>query len=288
LQLEPQQILVVSFTEAATKELHGRIRRRIRESLDVLDGGETDDSLLGELCANANGRWGDQRASRALLDRALNSFDTAAIFTIHGFCLRALQENAFESGSRYDTELVTDQIPLLGEIVADFWRRSFFTDSPRLLAFALQNGYSIDSLTTFARNMLGNPTLKIIPECSTAEIAGLDADCSALFSFLQSEWRAMGGAIIDLLLNDTGLSKPFKDKLQSGLFAQLESYFSGDNPYALPPDFTLVTAAGVANGKKPTGTLLCHPFFDRCEELYSKVQQVQLFVVVGDKITTEE
>ena len=51
-----------------------------------------------------------------VLTAALRGFDEAAIFTIHGFCQRMLQENAFESGVAFDTELVTDQTPLLDEV----------------------------------------------------------------------------------------------------------------------------------------------------------------------------
>ena len=43
---------------------------------------------------------------RQRLRQALSGFDEAAVFTIHGFCLRMLQENAFESGVGFDTELM--------------------------------------------------------------------------------------------------------------------------------------------------------------------------------------
>ncbi len=44
--------------------------------------------------------------------RALSEFDEAAIFTIHGFCQRTLQENAFESGMPFDAELVEKPKPI--------------------------------------------------------------------------------------------------------------------------------------------------------------------------------
>lgn len=279
LQLEPKQILVVTFTEAATKELRGRIRRRIREALDVVDGGATDDSLLRDLCTNVTGRWSDRRLVRDSLDRALKSFDTAAIFTIHGFCLRALQDNAFESGSRYDTELVTDPTELMREVVDDFWRRSFFNDSAHLLGFALKNKYSVDSLRTFAQGMIGNPKVKIIPEFSPEMIAGLDVDCLSLFGRIQKEW---GQEIMDLLTNDSGLSRDVKHYPKTSLpdwSAQMEGYGSGGNPYDLPPNFSMFTASRIAKGKKPTGAALNHSFFDLCEELHQNVlNRLRLFL----------
>ena len=48
-ELLPEQILVVTYTEAATQELRSRIRSRIREALEVMEGGNTNDAFLEEL-----------------------------------------------------------------------------------------------------------------------------------------------------------------------------------------------------------------------------------------------
>src|ERR1700681_2033072 len=119
--LSPEQILVVTYTEAATEELRSRVRSRIREALEVFSGAPTEDAFLVGLYGNANGKGPDRAQGRDRLDLALRSFDLASIFTIHGFCLRALQDNAFESGSLYDTDLITDQSDLLQEVADDFW-----------------------------------------------------------------------------------------------------------------------------------------------------------------------
>jgi len=161
--LAPEQILVVTYTEAATKELRGRIRGRIRKAIGVIDGDDTDDEFLAGLAKNVNGKGPNRSKSREKLDRALNSFDTASIFTIHGFCLRSLKENAFESGSLYDTELVTDQTELLQEIVDDFWRIQFFSESSPLLRRVLQKGYSPATFMDFLKGMLSNPKLDVTP-----------------------------------------------------------------------------------------------------------------------------
>lgn len=49
--LNVDQILVVTFTRAATEELRGRVRQRIRDALDVLENRGPDDVLLQELIA---------------------------------------------------------------------------------------------------------------------------------------------------------------------------------------------------------------------------------------------
>ena len=116
--LSVQQILVVTFTEAATAELRERIRKRLREAAEAFEQGGSEDGFLQTWVTRRNDPSG---AMRRLKD-AIREFDKAAIFTIHGFCRRMLQENAFESGSLFDTELVTDQEELKRDIVEDFWR----------------------------------------------------------------------------------------------------------------------------------------------------------------------
>jgi exodeoxyribonuclease V beta subunit len=160
-ELTPEQILVVTYTEAATKELRGRIRRRIQELLRVLDGACTDDPFLVGFCQRLD--LFSRTAARDRLDQALKLFDTASIFTIHAFCLRALQDHAFESGSLYDTELLPEQTGVLQEIVEDFWRRTFFGTGAPLLGYALRKRYTPEKLLKFARELLANAKLKIIP-----------------------------------------------------------------------------------------------------------------------------
>ncbi len=90
-ELRPEQILVVTYTKAATAELRERIRRRIADTLDLYSNrrAATDDAF-DQLLMTV--RLHDSERARQLLTRALYSFDDAAIFTIHGFCQRALLE----------------------------------------------------------------------------------------------------------------------------------------------------------------------------------------------------
>lgn len=286
LNLTPEQILVVTYTEAATKELRGRIRTRIREALEVIDGAVTDDLLLSDLCNNKNGKWGVTRDVRNRLNRALTSFDTASIFTIHGFCRRALQEFAFESGSRFDTELVTDQTDLLGEVVTDFWRRSFFGVSAPLLTAILKKNYSVASLKTFVREMVGKPNLKIIPEYCSDQIAELDAVTAALFCRIQQQWQERREEITVLISSDKGLSrseKQYREDLLPDLFQQIDGFVAGCNPFALPRDFNKLCSSGIRKGTKGKGASPTHPVFELCEELQQKVQQ-RLLGFLGELI----
>ena len=124
-RLEAQKILVVTFTNAATAELRERIRARIVEVLEALRGRvPADDPFAANLISAVERNSGRTRDEmRALLESALSCFDEAAIYTIHGFCQRALADTPLAAGLPYGLELVEDDADLRHEAAADFWRR---------------------------------------------------------------------------------------------------------------------------------------------------------------------
>ncbi|GKX43445.1 RecBCD enzyme subunit RecB [Pectobacterium carotovorum subsp. carotovorum] len=122
-----EEILVVTFTEAATEELRERIRARIhalriaclRKSAQGEEAEKPKDASLGQLLAEIS----DHRDAADVLLAAERQMDEAAIYTIHGFCQRMLSTNAFESGVLFEQVLIEDEQPLRRQACADFWRR---------------------------------------------------------------------------------------------------------------------------------------------------------------------
>lgn len=166
-----EEILVVTFTKAATEELKGRIRGRIVDAINSLSGVETsDDFLQGFFAKTAD----HERALRSLTN-ALRSFDLAAIFTIHGFCLRTLYNHAFESSSLFDTRLVEDQTEVLLEIVDDFWRKNFYPMEPSTFK-ALAQEITREKLLALAKICISNPLLAIEDNSPTDRKGPVDPD----------------------------------------------------------------------------------------------------------------
>ena len=135
----PENILVVTFTEAATAELKNRLRARLGEVLAALQSGETPaDEFLQHLLAEALAK---QERSKLILQlqAALSGFDTAAIYTIHGFCLRVLGDYAFLCGVPF--ELETGPADSAARLVAaqDFWREHV-ADHPQNARIAARFG----------------------------------------------------------------------------------------------------------------------------------------------------
>ena len=123
--LLPAQILVLTFTKAATAELRERIRERLAEAADAFRGRRESDAFLRELMACYP--EGDERARAARqLDLAAQWMDESAIHTIHAWCQRMLGQHAFDSGHPFVQDTDADEGALLADAVRDYWRTHFF------------------------------------------------------------------------------------------------------------------------------------------------------------------
>ena len=109
-----ENILLVTFTEKATCELKIRIREKIEKELK-----------------DAN----DPRVIKRLRD-SLDTFDTASIFTIHGFCRTVLSDFAFENSVLFKSELIDDWPVFeakLKEQMRKTWPEKYGEDLPAIL-----------------------------------------------------------------------------------------------------------------------------------------------------------
>lgn len=274
-ELLPEQILVVTYTKAATQELRSRIRERVREALGVMSGGECSDPFLVALCAGAL-RDGVADRYMRLLERALATFDTAAIFTIHGFALRVLKEHAFESGMLQDTELMTSQNALVREVVEDFWRINFFHDEAPLVALMLLHRESPESLVAFLAGLRPGPGVAVVPSFSEAEVAALDVACREEYVALVGLWEQQADAVMELLATDKGLKRSqdaYKLPLLDGLRVAMDGYAGGGNPYDAFPDFIKFTSTELKRQCKARQSPPEHPFFEVCTSLHGLLEQ---------------
>ena len=157
-QLGVQQILVLTFTRAATEELRGRIEAQLREALSVLDSKHcARDSFYDHLfgCGKSDtdnkARQTDSATSyRAILQLALLELDEAAIFTIHGFCARVLSTQAFSSGLPMNLDMQTYCEPLLLQAVCDWYRKI----QTRKNDYALLQTYNLEDPQKFYQQYL--------------------------------------------------------------------------------------------------------------------------------------
>ncbi|MCG5030115.1 UvrD-helicase domain-containing protein [Mesosutterella sp. OilRF-GAM-744-9] len=130
-----EQILIVTFTRAATAELKERLRAILTEALAVLEpdgsgGFKPSEGTLGD--SSARGllqlyeKWRgeekiDFKAARGRITAALENFDEASVYTIHSFCQKMLLSFAFSGGTAFETTLDEDP-SIMNRVVEDFKR----------------------------------------------------------------------------------------------------------------------------------------------------------------------
>ncbi|MBE8215613.1 MAG: exodeoxyribonuclease V subunit beta [Endozoicomonadaceae bacterium] len=156
----PREILVVTFTEAATQELKQRIRQRIHVAQHVFSTQKTcpEDEFLQQLLRETH----HPHYAAQLLKQAERDLDEAAILTIHGFCYRILSQHAFESGTSFNLSLLTESDHLWLQAATDFWRKSFYP-LPRVFAKQVHGLWKTPiKLIKTLKPWLNYPLLKLI------------------------------------------------------------------------------------------------------------------------------
>ncbi|MGC8529235.1 MAG: UvrD-helicase domain-containing protein [Leptospirillia bacterium] len=121
-----EQILVVTFTEAATAELRGRLRTLLSRARETALGVLPSPEILPLVA--------DVRPEHlALLSRALFDFDRAPVATIHSFCRRILREYAFEFDAPFSLELESSDRSYKKASVREVWRQLVYREDPRIV-----------------------------------------------------------------------------------------------------------------------------------------------------------
>lgn len=268
--LPVSEVLVVTFTNAATAELKERIRDRLVETLAALDGlAAGPDPFVSTLLASLENAGLDRKTLRDRFAAALAGFDEAAIFTIHGFCQRALAEMPFAAAQPFALEL-TDNAELCREVAADFWRRRIaFGELPEGFAAWLTGGKLTPTLLAKLLNRhLGKPLAELRwpetgedPPPSVSAIQAAYDQAAALWADdgVGAE-QTMLAAIPTLYANIHSV-----EKVAEGAIAW-RCFFANGDPFAeLHPCALNYRCAKHKTKNKHAPP--CHPFFEAVESL---------------------
>ncbi|GGP26418.1 exodeoxyribonuclease V subunit beta [Silvimonas amylolytica] len=126
--LLPAQILVMTFTRAATRELSDRIRARLLQAARCFRDEEqpaAQDIFLQEVLASYDDATVRSEAAHRLA-MAADAMDDAAVFTIDAWCQRMLREHAFDSGNLFNESLLQNEDELLLDATRDYWREHVY------------------------------------------------------------------------------------------------------------------------------------------------------------------
>ena len=153
-----EDLLIVTFTVAATGELRTRVRSAMRDSLEVARGNDEGDGLARDLVR----RWRTERIDpdeiESRLASAIRDFDRANVMTIHGFCQRALTEFAFDARIPFGFGVSGDDRAEVAAATRDFWRQHIAPEPIPLLQVALADGFRLDALSEWVGTHHAKPS----------------------------------------------------------------------------------------------------------------------------------
>ena len=155
-------LLVVTFTNAATDELRDKIRHTLRAALRLAAGDRRrSDAQATELLEH----WGRLAIPREeiarRLDVAVSDLDRANVLTIHGFCQRVLTDFAFECALPFGFEVTGDGFDVVQAVVRDHWRRRLYPAPAVRVRFALARKFLDDELVDWVAGNVARRGLAI-------------------------------------------------------------------------------------------------------------------------------
>ncbi len=176
-----QEILMVTFTNAAAAELEIRIRHFIRRAHQLATSGVTHaekgiDREIIKIFAQAptdNDKTIEEKLSDAML-----FMDELKVMTIHGFCQKTLQEYALETGQLFGSKINNDLNETIEREIQRFWRARVATLPPFALKLLRENKWE--------QSILHDATSKIIEgyEVEETPFPGFE-ELEALYAFQQ-------------------------------------------------------------------------------------------------------
>ncbi|MUL44715.1 AAA family ATPase [Mycobacterium sp. CBMA293] len=188
------QMLLITFSRAATRELRERVRAQLVKTAAALDDPPADADDLIRYLANAAPAELAQRRDR--LRNALSEFDAATIATTHEFCGLVLRSLGIAGDTDSGAQLVESLDDLVAEIVSDLYLTTYGDqrDEP-----ALSYADALD----LAKRVVGDPSAQLRPRTADPDSVAAQrlSFATAVQGELERRKRRLGVLSFDDLLS---------------------------------------------------------------------------------------
>ena len=267
------QILVVTFTIAATEELRIKLSERLNLANSWLRAPEDcdygQDPTLAELLATVN-----SAEAQRLIGDAVARLDDLSVYTIDAMCLRVLQDFAFESGLPMRIEMIADDTEIRRECAKDYWRHVIGSDDnfriENLLAFAR----SPDSLLEQLQGVLQLRDAQIIPAYDSERFQNLATDLHRHYAEIFSCWKNNSQRIREVFADEANAlnRRSYREASKERIIDWLKTL--GERlPAYVHKNFKLLTADWMTQKTKGGCITPTHQFFNLCDEFEDKFNE---------------
>ncbi len=269
--LSVREILVVTYTRAATAELRDRIRQRLQLAYQFLTSDkDSGDATMDEFMSSriAGGHADDDR--RRIL-ASVREFDQAAIFSIHSFCQRILQDNSFESGAAFESSFLSEESTLVSEICDDYWANELYGASTDAVRYLLHSTKPItpQRVAAIASKAIGSPSARVVPELKASP--SVIEDWRRVQALARSLWMSEKEAVLAALSDKTRLNGNLYRKASIyGKWADGMDRTLAEGAVGIESGFDKFekfTNDELKRGRKKGAEAPTHLFFDLCDEL---------------------
>jgi len=277
--LSVEEILVVTFTKAATEELRYRIRQNIHQLRIACITGTHCDSDYQTLIELID----DKPLALKRLLYAEQNMDEAAIFTIHSFCQRMLTTYAFESGLLFNHTLVKDLSELYLQEVNDIWRDNF-TPMPEEIAYIIWQNWAdpkallADILPYLNQTLPDNVTLSTEPLALT--IKHFHSDNINKIEAIKIKWQ---DSVQDIMVNilQSDVSKRSYSKSHLPRWIETISLWANASTcdYAIPHELAKFTQTELSSKTDSDKTAPNHPLFNEIEQFLATPFNLRNFIL---------
>ncbi len=279
------QILVVTFTKAATEELRGRIRERLRGNLEDLlrqqAGLPLTDGLLASWLQQLD--WSDEQLQQQIdsLQANLSAMDDASIYTIHGFCQRMLKQFAFDSGVMFSADLEMDTASWLKQACEDVWRQHMYR-AERTDVLVYRSVFpSPDELMSKIRGWFSRPDTVFVPSVPAAEAPDSheaeQAFEKAMAVAQASGWQSIGDLLLEAATTKQLNNNSYKPASIPGWLKDLQRWFDDGFSLKVPAKAENFTARQLSAKTSKGKTTPEHDFFDAMDVLLSALEPLQQY-----------
>jgi exodeoxyribonuclease V beta subunit len=267
--LDVNEILVVTFTKAATQELRSRIRQNIQELRIGLQQQQHKDPIYQQLIELID----DHKLAIQRLTVAQQSMDDAAIYTIHSFCQRILTSHAFESGVLFEQKLISDESQLKLRVTQEFWRH-YFTPLDKQLAYLVLATWQdpaalLKDITPYLGLNLNN-TNKLNPDIGTT-IKAFYLKNYEIIENVKKSWLDLSDELVNII-TQSGVSKQsYSSRHLPNWVIKVSAWAnSATQTFELPDELKKFKQSVLIEKTKEGKNAPCHFVFEQIDDLYTQ------------------